>query len=402
MILLTVNTRIAPVFGTKFKPLNQNNINLQTLNTISPNNLSGMPKEDTFTKKSNVSFTGLNEYIMIGRCDPPEYNTEYKKALQEKFDDLWDWAQKQEKYAPYFEKINIEKPKLHITEVKDKFIHFRDPLPYEAAAYLWMDNSIGINRSFAPNMVLVKKGKMGLGPQIQAIRNTKSVQQYQESLEMLCGSNLEATTRISRANDEVYFRKLSPEEAAEVAVPYLAHLLDHVIIGHILFNTAGLKTSYVSPEMKTGNFSFEKAVYKLKEEQLYPKDMKPYWEETYPYLYMAKDPEHPAFDKDDIWELDTKDGFVRRFRLEDVHPMFFTRAEDHLTNYLDLAGQCAALEYLEQYTPKKFGNKDIDNMMYSLMEYQKQTLRDDIETRKQAIQKMEAKAQKKKKKGWFS
>ena len=41
-------------------------------------------------------------------------------------------------------------------------------------------------------------------------------------------------------------------------------------------------------------------------------------------------------------------------------------------------------------------------MMYSLMEYQKQTLRDDIETRKQAIQKMEAKAQKKKKKGWFS
>ena len=80
----------------------------------------------------------------------------------------------------------------------------------------------------------------------------------------------------------------------------------------------------------------------------------------------------------------------------------YDKDADSVVLYLDLAGQCAALEYLEQYTPKKFGNKDIDNMMYSLMEYQKQTLRDDIETRKQAIQKMEAKAQKKKKKGWFS
>ena len=60
-----------------------------------------------------------------------------------------------------------------------------------------------------------------------------------------------------------------------------------------------------------------------------------------------------------------------------------------MTNHLDLSGQTAALEYLEQYTPKRFGDDDIDNMMDTLMEYQKVMLRADIKERKEKIRDFE-------------
>lgn len=386
MILLTVNTRMTPLYGTNFKPSKAPNTHIK--NNFSRASLA--PNEDTFVKNNDVSFKGLNSIISVGRCDSPDYNKKLQKALTAEFDKIWDWAQTQDKYAPYFEEMKINKPIIHVTESTNKrlFKNTKDPL--EASAYLWVDNSICLNRSFAPNMIFVSMGKMALIPQIKAVSYAQNNGcDPRGLLEMLEEKKLTAALNNSNLQpEENYFHKLNPEQVAAISVPYLARGLDYMIMTHVLFNTAGIsKESH--PQRKTGNFAFEAPFRKLQASESYPEGVVRHWDETYPFNYQAKEPYQSVYNIDDIWELDAHDGFIRRFSLGDVFKMMIEDPKKHMTNHLDLSGQTAALEYLEQYTPKRFGDDDIDNMMDTLMEYQKVMLRADIKERKEKIRDFE-------------
>ena len=381
--MLTVNSGILPHSKTKFQPKIQNKNNFAIFDFISNNKLERTPAEDTFVKAGNVSFSGKNRIPVIGRPDYENYDYEYFKALKVKMDEAWEWAQHQEKYAEYFKDIKIEKPALLLTEQEE--ILKNDSKEGEVATYSWMSNEITVNKTFSPNLLLISGGEIAFVPQILAhsfiTKQSKGTNARYKEYTDIGKKNLEMLIDNTRkSEDERYFYKLSPKDAAELAMPYIIHELDHAIVAHILYNTSGL-TSYQTQGKRGGNHAFEPYFEKLKSRRRLPDQVPTEWKKTYTYRYKPKEPGKYIYNADDIWEIKTNTGRKKAIKLKSVLPMMHKPIKEHRSNLLELSGQCAALEFLEDYKLKSSKDKQRDAVMELLLEYQKQTFREDVEER---------------------
>ncbi len=384
--MLTLNTRMAPIFGTKFKPSVQQRNNFYNNSQISQPSLSGMPSEDTFIRQNNVSFKGSIHTPLVGRPDNEIYMKELEMAIGAKFDEVWDWAKNNEKYKPYFEKLNIEKPKVTLVQGGKPMSAGRDT--EKIADYNWIGNMISLNLSFLPNLVAVSGGELNFMAQnvsyYPLVAHDPTVNDIYNYLEMGHKDVRAALENSEKWKNERYYYKLTPEETMELAGGYFAHEIDHLIMTHILFNTEGLSTN-PNPARKTGNHAFQPYFEQLKKIGYFPDNVSRRWEDSYAYNYRAKEPGRSVYSAEDKWELDAHKGFKRRIKLKDVLPLMFTNPKKHMRNYLDLSGQCAALEYVESHRPKKFGDEKTDDMMDILYEHTKAILEEDIQDRKERV-----------------
>lgn len=384
MILLTVNTGVASFLGTKFKSSykESNNIYKNTQNVFS--NLSGMPVQDTFIKQNNVSFKGSIGCPLVGRPDNGADILLLGDALQEKLDEVWDWMQNNGKYRPYFEKMNIEKPRIAIVQGGKPLTPDRSE--EQIATYNWINNTIDVNLSFLPNVAAASKGELSFMAQnitYSIIGVHEPPAEFDQYLEVANKNLRSGIENSARWKDEKYYYKLTPEETAELAGSYLAHELDHVIITHALYNTAGLSNS-TDPTKKGGNHAFHSYFERLKQKGDFPKGTSKRWEDSYVCNYRPKKPGEYVYNAEDIWEIDAGNGFKKRIRMKDIPPLMFANPKKHMTNCLDLSGQCTALEYLKTHRPKPI-DKRTDDMMNILYDYITRVTEEDVSLRKEKV-----------------
>lgn len=383
--MLTVNSGVLPNFKTKFQPKIQNNNNFANFGFTSNGKLERTPVQDTFVKTGNISFSGTNNRVpTIGRPDYEDYDFDYFKELKVKMDEAWEWAQHQEKYAEYFKDIKIKKPAIVLTEQHGIF-NKNDSKEGEIATYNWMSNEITINKTFSPNLLLISDGKIAFVPQILAhsfiTKHSKGANTRYKEYTDIGKKNLDILIDNTRnSKDERYFYKLTPKEAAELAMPYIIHELDHAIVAHILYNTSGL-APYQPQGKQMGNHAFEPYFERLKSRKKLPDQVPNEWKKTYTYQYKPKEPGKAVYNADDIWEIKTNTGRKKAIKLGSLLPMMHRPRKEHRSNLLELSGQCAALEFLEGYKLKSSNDKQKDAVMKLLFEYQKQTFQEDVEER---------------------
>ena len=386
MILLTVNTRIMPNSGTKFTP-NTNQISNFYNNTQTPPvNLSGMPEKDTFVKQ-NISFGTYMYTPLVGRPDNELYALELGTALKAKMNEVWDWARENPRYKPYFEKINIEKPRLAIVEGgKPLSKHCSQEV---VADYNWINNTIDVNLTHLPNVVLASKGHMSFVPQSTSFKQISRFEngeygskKYFEMPEQ----DLKKAIENSRRYNEKYYYKLDPKDVAELSVPYLVHEMDHLILTHALFNTSGL-TKNQDPAKQSGNYLFEPQFEKLKALNRFPDATSRRWTDSYPYNYRAKYPGYSTFSPEDTWEIGKyKDDreYNPKIKFKYLPYRMFDNPKNHMSNCIDLSGQYAALEYIESHTPKIADEKS-SNLMTILYDHVRRVIKMDITERERKV-----------------
>lgn len=376
--MLTINPNLMPDIGTKFKPQNQINQNLN-LNSISLSQLSS----DTFTKTNNINFTGLfskKPLPKLGNPATPEEIALLKQAIEQKEDIVWNWMMRQPKYSSYFNRLVVEKPRIEFTK------QIQDPEKYKEgniSRYNWAENTIALNLSFLPNMALISNGNIALVSRDVAtgfIRNTPGDVPYEDGFEDLGERSIGFALQSSEETGKSYFYRLSPEEAAELATQYLAQEMDRVMAFHVLLNTESIGAE---------NELINKYYFNLKNNHKLQPNTTGFWIDTYPGEYKELDKvraSYPVFKMNglDKWVINPDNTY------ENIPPITYRALyndfidTDNVLNHpkspLELSGLIASKKFMDNYIPK--GNNERERERLEIFyQVQSDLLNSDIEER---------------------
>lgn len=333
---MTLNASLMPVKNNVTSAYNNNNYK-----KYPSSNLNGMPQADVF-EKSGVSFKGGYDPVLLGLEKPMKIGKDFSKQEMIDFnmnlinvvDNAWDYITRE--IPSSHQQMNIVKPGFQV-------INSRRPengwntSGGKNVQYDWVNNTILIDRSYVPNMLLISKGSVVALPQKLAgdfvTEQRLNPDRFKEVKPMEFGEAIEN----SRSTGNLFYMRLSPQDTAELLGPAIAHEMSHMVATHLALNTFDVGGQAFRPFFERNSERGDLTYYGAQN-----------WEDSFPAGYNPKKPNAPLFNQDDVLRIKGSIGgraFNASVEHKDLMKYLFQGDYNQMSNPLELWAAMHASSY---------------------------------------------------------